>query len=214
MQPARSMKNFMRESALWTVANALGVLIPTTLAYVLMHGFLGLPMFKVSAVISATALLTLTWGSWSGLVWAQNRLLRASMQMMTVLPGLLLLGMAAAGFYVGQGAFILWVGLAATGVGTVAASFMLARNVAMTAVCTSPRRFFSGLALFPLFATSGSGLVYLLWYSFVSSPFSSDWRAIFSLSFFFITTMAIVLVSTIIPAIATVVCRRIAAQRD
>lgn len=214
MQPTRSMKSFLRESALWTVANALGVLVPTTAVYVLLHIVLGVPMFRVSAAISATALLTLTWGSWSGLVWAQNRLLRASMQMMTVLPGLLLVGLAGVGIYVGQGAMIIWLGLAMTGLGTIAASFMLARNIGATAVSMSPRRFLSGLGVFPIFATTGSGFVYFLWYSFLSNPFQSDWRAIFSLSFFFITTLSIVLVSTIIPALSTLLCRRLAAQRD
>ena len=214
MQPARSMKSFLRESALWTLANALGVLVPTSTVYLLMHGLLGIPMFRVSVMISATALLTLTWGSWSGLVWAQNRLLRASMQMMTVLPGLLLLGLAGAGFWIGQGAMIIWLGLGLTGLGTVAASSMLARNIGATAVCQSPRRFLSGLALFPFFATAGSGFVYFLWYTFLSNPFHSDWRAIFSLSFFFITTLSAVLVSTIIPALSTLFCRRIAALRD
>lgn len=208
------MKSFLRESALWTLANALGVLVPTGTVYILMHQVLGIPMFRVSAIVSVTALLTLTWGSWSGLVWAQNRLLRASMQMMTVLPGLLLLGLAGAGLWIGQGAMIVWLGLALTGLGTVAASSMLAKNIGSTAVCQSPRRFLSGLALFPFFATAGSGFVYFLWYSFLSNPFHNDWRAIFSLSFFFITTLSAVLVSTIVPALSTLFCRRLAALRD
>lgn len=214
MQPKRSMKSFMRESALWTVANALGVLVPTLACYVVLHSLLGMPMLRVSMVMSATALLTLTWGSWSGLVWAQNRLLRASMQMMTVLPGLLLIGFAATGVYVGQGAIIFWLALGATGAGTIAASYMLAQNIGATTVSTSPKRFISGLAVFPIFATVGSGSVYFLWYSFLSNPFQSDWRAIFSLSFFFVTTLSIVLVSTIVPALSTLLCRRIAALRD
>jgi hypothetical protein len=214
MHQTTPMKNFVTESALWTLANALGVAVPTASAYVVLHLILGVPMMKVSLAMSATALLTLTWGSWSGLVWARNRMLRASMQIMTVLPGLLLLMLAGTGFYIGRGSLLFWLALSTTGLGTVAASFMLARNIGATASSYSAKGYLTGLGVFPVVATLGGGSVFYLWYAFLSNPFYNDWRSIFSLSFFFVTTLSIVLVSTIIPALTTLLCRRLAAPRS
>ncbi len=214
MQPTMPMKSFLSESALWTLANALGVAVPTAAAYVGLHVMLGYPMTRVSMAMSAIALLTLTWGSWSGLVWAKNRLLRASMQMMTVIPGILLLMLAGLGFYVGRGSLLFWIALLGTGMGTVAASLMLARQVGATAASDSAAGLMSGLGIFPLLATGAGGTVGYLWYLFVSNPLQADWRSLFSFSFFFVTTLAIVLISTVVPAVTTVVCRRLASPGE
>lgn len=210
MQPTTPIKSFLTESALWTLANALGVAVPTAAVYVGLHVLLGLPMGRVSMAMSATALLTLTWGSWSGLVWAQNRMLRAAMQMMTVIPGIFLLVLSGMGFYIGRGSFVFWIALFASGLGTVAASLMLARDIGATAASDSPAGYLTGLGIFPLLATGAGGVVAYLWYIFVSNPLHADWRSLFSFSFFFVTTLGIVLVSTIVPAVTTVVCRRLA----
>jgi hypothetical protein len=212
MQRTTPVKSFLTESALWTLSNALGVGVPVAAIYIFMHVLMGVPMAKVSMAMSAGALLTLTWGSWSSLVWSKNRLLRASMQMMTVIPGVLLLMLAGLGFYVGRGSILFWLALLTTGAGTIAASFMLARNVGAMSVNDSPTSFLAGFGIFPVLATGGAGGVGYLWYLFVSNPLATDWRAMFSFSFFFVTTLGIVLISTVVPAVTTLVCRRLAAR--
>jgi hypothetical protein len=213
MQRTTPIKSFLTESALWTLSNALGVGVPVAAIYIGLHVFMGVSMAKVSLVMSAGALLTLTWGSWSSLVWAKNRMLRATMQMMTVIPGILLLLLAGLGFYVGRGSLLFWVALLLAGAGTMAASFMLARNVGAMSVDDSSTGLLAGFGIFPLLATGGAGGIGYLWYLFVSNPLATDWRAMFSLSFFFVTTLGIVLISTVVPAVTTVVCRRLAASR-
>ena len=214
MQRTTPIKSFLTESALWTLSNALGVGVPVAAVYVILHGLMDAPMTRVSLAMSAAALLTLTWGSWASLVWAKNRMLRASMQMMTVIPGILLLLFAGLGFYVGRGSLLFWLALLTTGVGTIAASFMLARNVSMTAASDSPTNYLAGFGIFPMLATGAAGGVGYLWYVFVSNPLQTDWRSLFSFSFFFVTTLAIVLISTVVPAVTTVVCRRLAAPKQ
>jgi hypothetical protein len=212
-QPTTPVKSFLTESALWTLSNTLGVAVPVAAIYVGLHVFLGVSMTKVSLAMSAGALLTLTWGSWASLVWAKNRMLRASMQMMTVIPGILLLLLAGLGFYIGRGSILFWLALLSSGAGTVAASFMLARNVGALSVDDSPTGLLAGFGVFPMLATGAAGGVGYLWYVFVSNPLATDWRSMFSLSFFFVTTLAIVLISTVVPAVTTLVCRRLAARR-
>lgn len=207
------MKNFVSESALWALANALGVGVPTLSAHVVCYHVLGMPVYKSGLIMAMAALLTLTWGSWSGLVWAKNRMLRAAMQMMTILPGLLLLVLSGAGFYVGRGGLLIWLGLSAVGLGTVAASFMLARNIGATPASASGSKYALGLGVFPFLATLGGGGILYLWQLFVSGPVYDDWRMIFGLAFFFTSTLSIVLVSTIVPALVTVLCRQLAAPR-
>lgn len=213
MSRSAPVKSFLTESALWTLSNALGIAIPVGATYLGLHMLMDVPLTRVSLAMSAMALLTLTWGSWSSLVWAQNRMLRASMQIMTVLPGILLLVLAGLGFYIGKGSFLFWLALLGTGVGTVSASFMLARSVGGMRTADSPSRYAIGIGLFPLLATAGAGVVGYLWYTFVSNPLHTDWRSVFSFAFFFVTTLSIVFISTIIPAVTTFICRRIQAPR-
>ncbi|QDG53274.1 hypothetical protein FIV42_21760 [Persicimonas caeni] len=208
------VKGFLKESALWTLSNALGVGVPVAAVYIGLHVLMGSPMTRVSMAMAATALLTLTWGSWSSLVWAKNRMLRASMQMMTVIPGILLLLLAGLGFYIGRGSLLFWIALLANGAGTIAASFMLARTVGATAASDSPTGYLTGFGVFPLVATGAAGGVGYLWYLFVSNPLATDWRSLFSFSFFFVTTLAIVLISTVVPAVTTVICRQLAAPKQ
>jgi hypothetical protein len=213
MQPTSAVKSFLAESALWTVSNALGVAVPVAATYVGLHLLMGLPLAAVSAAMSVVAVLTLTWGSWSSLIWARNPLLRGSMQMMTIIPGILLLLVAGLGFYVGWKfvPILVWVGLIATGVGTIAACFMLARQVGASAAADSPAGVLVGMGIFPLLATGGAGAVGFLWYVFVNNPLQTDWNSLFSFSFFFVTVLGVILVSSIVPAIATLVCRRLVA---
>lgn len=213
MQQSSPVKGFLSESALWTLSNALCVGLPVAATYLALHVLAGAPMTRVSMAVSAVAILSLTWGSWSALVWTKNRLLRASMQVMTALPGVLLLAVAGFGFYIGRGSMVFWIALLGCGVGTIATSLMLAGRVGAMSAADSAVGYLAGLGIFPLLATGGSGAVGYLWYLFVSNPLQTDWRTLFSFSFFFVTTLAIVLISTVIPAVTTLVCRRIAAAR-
>lgn len=214
MQPQRSIKSLLTESLLWVMASAVGVLVPTGTAHFIFHRLLEKPALQVSLILSATVLLSLTWGSWSGLVWAKNRLIRAGMRTMTLLPGLLLVFFGLALVSTGRGSIISWALLFSTGLSTLAVSFLLSHKVAVTPASTSGSRFFAGMGVFPFMATLGGGSVFYLWLSFLSNPIQRDWKAIFSIAFFFLTMLAMVLITTVIPALATVLCRQLVAPRD
>ncbi|MFW5966756.1 MAG: hypothetical protein ACOCV2_04515 [Persicimonas sp.] len=211
MKRSSPIKTFLAESGFWTLSNAVCVLTPVAATYVALHMVLGAPMSKVSLAMSAVALLTLTWGSWASLIWSTHRLLRASMRLMTVLPGVLLIALAGFGFYIGKGSILFWSALLTSGLGTVACSFMLAGRLSAKSSIKSAGGYLAGLGLFPLLSTVGAGGVAYLWYLFVSNPLQTDWRVLFSFSFFFVTTLAIVLITTVIPAVTTHLARGLVA---
>lgn len=205
---SRSVSKFAGELALWVVANTLCVLVPTAVVFFVGTTILGWGPGYLSFYLPATALLALTWGSWGALIWTHNPALRTSMQLTTLLPGVLVFGLGLFGLYVGVGAWYVWAGLMASSFGMVAASVGLNRVFGTQG---HPPRGLSlglGLGIYPL-ATTAFGLgAGSLWYSYVTSPHGGDWRSLISVATLMITIMAIALISTVIPAAVSSIFRR------
>lgn len=202
------ISNFVGELALWVVANTLCVVAATTAVFFVGTGLLGWGPGMLSFYLTATALVTLTWGSWGALIWTRNPALRTSMQLTTLLPGVLVFALGLFGLYVGVGAWYVWGGLLASSLGMVAASVGLNRAFATAG---RPRRGIAlgiGLGAYPL-ATTAFGLgAGALWYGYVTNPHSGDWRSLISIATLMVTVMAIALISTVIPAAVSSIFRR------
>lgn len=203
-----TISTFVGELALWIVANTLCVVVPTAAVFFAGTHLLGWGPGHLSFYLTATALVTLTWGSWGALIWTRNPALRTSMRLTTLLPGVLVFALGLFGLYVGVGAWYIWGGLIASSLGMVASSAGLNR---VFATGGNPRRSLSlglGLGVYPLATTTFGMAAGALWYIYVTNPHSGDWRSLISIATLLITVMAIALISTVIPAAVSAIFRR------
>lgn len=209
MDTRQTLKSFFVESALWNLSNLVCVGLPVALTYVVLHGWLDRPAPVALGMMAVVATLTSTWGSWASLVWTQNRVLRSAQRLLTLVPGLALIGLAGMAFYVGRGGLLFKLVLLGGGVGTLAASAMLSRQISRIQVADTRLRFLMGMVVYPVLTTVAAGAVGYLWYVFVTNPLQTDWRFLLSFAFFAVSSLAAALVSTGIPATTSLVCRRL-----
>lgn len=176
----------------------------------------GMAMTVVSAMIAAV--MTLTWGSWGSLIWARRRAVRAGIESVTIVPGVLILALGFVGLYLGVGKSYLWLSLIVPSAGTVAVALLLARQSNQLARQQSEGfgrwRHVLAWTLYPAIAFGAAGLVGYLWFSYVTRPVSADWRSLFNLASFMVSVLAMALVTTVIPAMASRLCCEISARLD
>lgn len=203
---------FIAELALWNIANVICIALPTALTFFVGKEILGWGPGYLSFYVTSAVLVTLTWGSWAALVWTKNRGIRGGMRATTVLPGILTMLAGGAGLWAGFGAWYMWAGLIGAGGGMIAAAIGLAKFFQPVRREPSTASYVFGLAVYPLATTAVSLGVAALWYSFVTSPTSGDWRDIVSIATLYTTVIATALISTVIPAIISSGLRKVAAD--
>jgi hypothetical protein len=212
MSKREKIKDVLAESGLWVVSNALCVAFPVSAVYLILHVLLGMSLVKVTALMSVAAIVTATWGSWSAQIWTENRGLRASMRIVTALPGAVLLAVAGFGMYFNLSNLLIWLGVGATGIVTMALAWMLSAEIVATKANETFVSRATGVLLFPLGATGMSGIVGYLWYNFFSTRTDLfDWGWLFDFGTYAVTTLAFVLISTVVPAAMSLVSRRLIA---
>ncbi|MGM0557137.1 MAG: hypothetical protein ACQEVA_12210 [Myxococcota bacterium] len=212
MSKRDKIKGILAESGLWVLSNALCVAFPVSAVYLILHVLLGMSLVKVTALMTVVAIVTATWGSWSSQIWTRSRGLRASMRVVTMLPGALLLGIAGIGIYSNFSGLLIWLGVGATGIVTVALAWMLSAEVFATKANETFVSRATGVLLFPLGTTAMSGVVGYLWYNFFTTRadfFDLGW--LFNFGTYAVTTLAFVLVSTVVPAGMSLLSRRLIA---
>lgn len=200
---------FILELFLWNIANVVCIAIPTAATFFIGKEMLGWGPGYLSFYVTSAVLVSLTWGSWAGLVWTRNRAIRGGMLATTLIPGLLTVAGGSVGLWLGFGAWFLWVGLIGAGVGMIAAAIGLARF--FRPVHREPKlsSYVFGLAVYPIATTLVSLGVAALWYNFVTSPSSGDWRDIVSIATLYVTVIASALISTVIPAMLSTGLRKV-----
>jgi phage shock protein PspC (stress-responsive transcriptional regulator) len=212
MSKRAKIKDVLAESGLWVLSNAICVAFPVSAVYLILHVLLGMSLIKVTALMTVAAILTTTWGSWSAQIWTKNRGLRTSMRVLTALPGITLGVIGGLGLYFNFASFLIWLALIATGIVTVALAFMLSAEIAATRANETNVSRATGVLLFPLGATAMSSIVGYLWYGFFSTRADLfDWGWLFNFGTYAVTTLAFVLISTVIPASMSLISRRLIA---
>lgn len=210
------MKNpatrFILELFLWNIANVVCIALPTAATFFIGKDVLHWGAGYMSFYVTSAVLVTLTWGSWAGLVWTRNRAIRGGMLATTLIPGLLTIAGGAVGLWTGFGAWFLWLGLIGAGVGTIAAAIGLARFFRPLHREPKLSSYVFGLAVYPLATTVVSLAIGALWYNFVTNPSSGDWRDIVSIATLYVTVIASALISTVIPATLSSALRKVSSD--
>lgn len=204
-----TLSRFVTEILLWNAANVLCILLPTSAVY-----FVGRHMLEwgpgfLSFYLTTTVLATLTWGSWAALVWTRSRALRGGMQAMTLLPGVLTMLAGCAGLWVGFGAWWLWAGIIGAGAGTIATAVALVRFFRPLNREPSGSSYLFGFGVYPFVTTALALGVGALWYGFVTGSTFEDWRGLISIATLYVSVLASVLVSTVIPALTSSSLRKV-----
>lgn len=202
-------KRLIFEILLWNVANVICIALPTAATYFI-GSSLGWGPGYLSFFVPLAILSTVTWGSWAALVWTKNRGLRSGMKATILLPGLLTLLAGGAGLWVGFGAWWWYAGIIGAGVGQMAAGIGLARFFRPVRRKPAPANYFFGLLVYPLATTALALGVAAMWYTFVTSPSSGDWRDIISVATLYVSVLASALITTVIPSLMSSSLRKVA----
>ncbi len=202
------MKTVASELIAWIFANTLCV-VAAVLAVAGIGELAGWSPGLKTFYISAIAVASLTWGSWAALVWTRTRPVRVWMRFSTAIPGAITLAIGGLGAYVGVGALFAWVSIMLAGIGMIVAALILARRFGAEAASDPRRGLAFGLGLFPPIAVGLSLVTGSLWYQFVNNPMSGDWRGLLSFATVIVSILAMALISTVIPAIASSLCQHL-----
>ncbi|RDV36967.1 hypothetical protein DV096_15760 [Bradymonadaceae bacterium TMQ3] len=210
--------SLLAEVALWFAASVMMIGVGVMGLHALMKTEVPAPAADLGYALVA-ALLTLTWGSWAALIWSKRRLTRTLMGLSVLVPGL---GMALVGFW----AFVhmpelfkVWrPGLLVIGVHGVGAALFSAVMLGQPAMrgrrdetsdrALRARELAAGWLLYPLL-TFGCGAAIAMsvvgWTSLgtISEMLTSPARWIAA-------AMGLTMVTTVIPASAAILCRRVA----
>ena len=199
------IKRLIKESALWMSANAVTTGAAMLATYFLVSMTTSGPVV-LTTLLGITGVVSVTWGSWISLSWTRSLGLRAGMKGITLVPGLLLLSAAGAGFYVGVGSTLAWLALIVSAIGTLAATILLWRYMPRSTAGTSPEGLAMGFVFYPLATSLGASTVGWLWLYFMTHPFDSDWRNLISMATVMVTILAVELATTMLPAAFSMVC--------
>lgn len=205
------MKRLLTEIIAWIAANVVCSVAAVSAVFGICT-VLGFSQVRAGSFILLMAIVSLTWGSWAALTWTRSKPLRVWMRISTALPGLITLGVGGLGAYVNIGALPAWIAIMLAGVGMMVVALILARQIGSGAIAQSR----SGIAVsaftFPIVSVALALGVGALWYQFVTGLGSADWRALFGVASILVTTLAMALASTIVPAVANLVSRSVAAN--
>lgn len=204
---------FVSELVLWNVANVVCMVLPAAVTYYIGTNVLEWSTItgaaRLSFLVTLALLVSVTWGSWAGLVWTRNRAIRVGMRAMTLFPGAMMMVGGGIGLWVGFGAWYIWGGLLAAGAGMGVVSTALSRYFRPASREPKLSSYLLGLALYPTVATAISLAIGAAWYNFVTNPASGDWREMFSIATLYTSVLAAALTTTIIPAVLSSTFRRV-----
>ncbi|MFU8804547.1 MAG: hypothetical protein ACNA8W_12110 [Bradymonadaceae bacterium] len=216
MRQESKKSSIWAECLLWTLSSTVLVILAAAGTYIAGSIFQwGIAVTVVGAMCAG--LFALTWGSWGSLIWSRRRAVRAGIESVTIVPGLLILALGFVGLYVGVGKMYLWLSLIVPSAGTVAVALLLARQSNRLTVGTgiSTRwRHILAWTLFPLITLGAAGLVGYLWLSYVTRPVSADWRSLFNMASFMVSVLAMALITTVIPAMVSRLCCEISTRLE
>lgn len=202
------MKTVASELIAWIFANVICVVAAVTAVFVIGE-FAGWGQGLKTFYVSAIAVASLTWGSWAALVWTRTRPIRVWMRFSTAIPGAITLAIGGLGAYVGVGALFAWIAIMLAGIGMMAAALILARRFGAQAASDPKRGLAIGLGLFPPIAVALSLVTGSLWYQFINNPMAGDWRSLLSIATVVVSILAMALISTVIPAVASSFCQHL-----
>lgn len=218
MNDSSRKPSLLVEIALWCAASVVMVGAAVMGLHLFMRSEVPAPAADLGYALVA-AMLTLTWGSWAALIWSKRRVARTLMGLSVVVPGLV---MAVFGFW----AFAhmpelikVWrPGLLVVGVHGVGAAIFSAVMLGQPAMRGAPqeaadgalraRELAAGWLLYPLL-TFGCGAAIAMsvmgWSSLgtISETLTSPARWIAA-------AMGLSVYTTVIPASAAILCRRVA----
>jgi hypothetical protein len=206
-----SLFRFFVELTLWSIANLLCMGLATSAVYVVGSTVLNWNPATMSFFLPATALLTSTWGAWSSMVWARNRAVRVGMYVSAGIPGIALIATGGLGLWVGFGAWFVWAGFILGGFAMIGATSALCRQFNPRTHSVPALSSLYGLLVHPIATLAASGGVAAVWYTFVSNP-SGGWRGLVSLSTLMATLLGVALITTVIPAATSTLCRKLALE--
>lgn len=200
-------KRIVAEIALWILANTLSLIVAGGLTYLTLRHFLEWSPAKTSTAVTFSLLLSLTWGSWASLVWTKTKALRRIQEVLTLIPGLLLILIGGAGLYFGiLGSRLFWVLWMISGAGVVATPLILLKlnhNKIGTRKYSIPL----GLIAYPIITAVLSLLIWSVWYSNIRD--GGNWRSLFQMATLVTTIIGVALTTTIIPSIISTNLRRV-----
>lgn len=219
MNDSNRKPSLLVEIALWCAASVVMIGAAVMGLHLFMHTDVPAPAADLGYALVAT-MLTLTWGSWAALIWSKRRVARTLMGLSVVVPGLV---MAVFGFW----AFAhmpelikVWrPGLLVVGVHGVGAALFSAVMLGQPAMrgarhdealdrALRARELAAGWLLYPLL-TFGCGAAIAMsvmgWSSLgtISETLTSPARWIAA-------AMALSVYTTVSPASAAILCRRVA----
>jgi hypothetical protein len=216
MNSSTKQPSIWTECLLWGLSSTLLVGLVSFATY-FAGGVLqwGMALTLMSAMIAGV--LAVTWGSWGALIWAQRRAVRAGIESVTVIPGILILALGFVGLYLGVGKAYLWLSLILPSAGTVAVALLLSRQsnqIARAHRTAGPWRHILAWTLFPVLTMAIAGALGYLWFAYVTRPVNADWRSLFNMASFMVSVLGLALITTVIPAMTSRLCIELAARLD
>ncbi len=221
-----SFKRLLSESALSVGANLVSMGSALLATYLFASLLTERGGIATAGLITMAAIVSTTWGSWIGLSWTRNRVLRGGMKAVTLLPGLVLLIVSFGGIYVGLGSLLTWLALGVSALGTLATAVLLWRELPRTLAGHARSRLAAGFVLFPLLTSTGAILVGCLWhrflfgvsshavaqYSYLAETFGWNISGLISFSTVMLTVLAFELCTTTLPALISATCRDVSSR--
>ena len=202
---------FSVELTLWSIANLLCIGLATSAVYLVGTNFLDWGPASVGFFVPLTAIMTSTWGAWSSLVWARNRGVRAGMYVSASIPGIVLMIAGAAGMWFFLKGWLVWTGFIVGGLAMVGVTSALCRRFNPRSHSVPTLSNLYGLFVHPIVTLGATGSVAAVWYTFVSSS-GGGWRNLGSLSTLMASLLAFALITTVIPAATSTLCRKLALE--
>jgi hypothetical protein len=162
--------------------------------------------------VTAAAVVSMTWGSWAAMLWAEHPVSLVPIRGTTLAPGLAMLAFGVGGLYVGFVGIWVWAVVCASAVGTLAIALCLwPRRVRISNLEAGYSRYIVGFTVFPVITSLLAALVARTWYIFATSSASMGWdpRDWLDVATVFTTILAIELCTTALPAVVSRACQEL-----
>lgn len=163
-----------------------------------------------------TGALSLTWGSWAALLWTRSRTLKTLMLTAALIPGLLMVALGVWAFFaLPENRWIWrwgWLIVAGHGLGAVAITLMIAGRRVINAgesLALRSKKMVAGWTLYPLVVVGASMAVFVAAVSLMPGVFCEVEGFTETLARWTVPSQAMILLSTVIPAGAHILCERL-----
>lgn len=207
------------ELALWVLAG----LFLSALSLVAMSGVKFLFGWSEAQWIVASIAVgaaSVTWGSWAALLWTRSRVLKALMLLVVLLPGIAMVIVGAWGFLtLPENRWIWkwgWLIVAGHGVGAIVMTALLGapKLIGQQIAARRPRQLALGWTLYPILVVAGSVAVVATTFLLLPDLFIDDHAPLGAVARWMVPSMAVVLLTTALPAAASQLCDRLTRIRE